>query len=215
MKVSKNSVLEKNREYSDGYIQGVENPVVPKKISKILVKNKVKTFIDLGCGDGALIYATKKEFPAIKIVGVDISPRRIGGLKKNLPSEKFYVRDVCDTKLKGGFDFVHSGQVIEHVEDDKKMVDEMYRLLKDGGILYVSSVIKKPWAIYQYRNKGKFVLDPTHEREYRNREEFLDLFKTKFELIKCNIYPVRMPKFGLSIRIPGYYIVEGIWRKRG
>ena len=210
----KMNVIERNKKYSENYVQKINNPVVPKKIRDILIKNKVKTFIDLGCGDGALIYAIKKEFPAIKIVGVDISPRRINGLKKNLPNEKFYVRDVCDTKLKDGFDFVHSGQVIEHVEDDKKMVDEMYRLLKDGGILYVSSVIKKPWAIYQYRNKGKFVLDPTHEREYKDRKEFLDLFKIKFKLIKCNMYPVRMPKFGLSIRIPGYYIVEGIWRKR-
>ena len=24
---------------------------------------------------------------------------------------------------------------------------------------------------------------------------------------------VRMPKFGFTIRIPGYYIVEGIWEK--
>ncbi len=210
----KNSVLEKNKKYSESYIQKVENPTVPKKIKKILLKNKVRNLIDLGCGDGAFIHAVKKEFSAVNVAGVDISPRRINGLKKRFLKEKLYIGDVCNTGLKDKFDFVHSSQVIEHVEDDKKMVSEMYRLLKDGGILYVSSVIKRPWAIYQYRNKGKFVLDPTHEREYRNKKEFLDLFKSKFKLIECNVYPVRMPKFGFSIRIPGYYIVEGIWRKR-
>lgn len=50
------------------------------------------------------------------------------------------------------------------------MVKEMARLLAPKGILLVSSVIKKPWAIYKYRNKGKFTLDPTHEKEYNKKK---------------------------------------------
>ncbi len=207
-------VLNNNRDYSEKYVQKVVAPKVPPRIRGILDKNDIKSMIDLGCGDGILICATKKEFPELDVTGVDISPRRIGGLKKRFPEDKFYVKDVCNTELKKKFDFVHASQVIEHVSSDKEMVQEMSRLLKKDGILYCSSVIKKPWAIYQYRNNGKFVLDPTHEREYRNKDEFLDLFKKDFKLLKCITYPVVMPKFGLAIKIPGYHIVEGIWEKR-
>ncbi|MFH1521520.1 MAG: hypothetical protein ABIF18_01025 [archaeon] len=49
------NILEKNRKYSDGYIQKVENPVVPKKIRDILVKNKVKTVIDFKSGLDVII----------------------------------------------------------------------------------------------------------------------------------------------------------------
>ena len=211
--MSKNTI-DKNIKYSEKFIQPIINPKVPKEIEKILKKEKINSIIDLGCGDGILIHAIKNKYPKIKITGVDISPRRINGLKKKFKKDKFYCKDVCDTKIKSKFDFVHSSQVIEHVESDNKMVEEMSRLLKKNGILYCSSVIKKPWAIYQYRNNGKFVLDPTHEKEYKNVKEFLDLFQKDFKLISYLISQTKRKKFGLLFKIPGFYEISGIWRKR-
>ena len=210
----KTKVLEKNREYANKYFQNVKNPVLSKEIRNFLSKKEVKKVIDLGCGEGSFIYALKLFDNSINVTGIDISERRINGLKKKFPNDNFYVRDVCDTKLKEKFDFVHSSQVIEHVENDKKMVKEISRLLKKEGILFCSSVIKKPGAIYKYRNNKKFVLDPTHEREYVNKEEFLNLFKEDFKLIKSWVEPVRRNFLGLNFRIPGYYLVFGIWKKR-
>jgi ubiquinone/menaquinone biosynthesis C-methylase UbiE len=208
------TALEKNIKYSDKFVQSLGTPEVSKEIRKIIQKEKVKTMIDMGWGDGIFVHAIKKEFPKIKITGIDISPRRIEGLKAKFPKDKFYVADVCDTKLKGTFDFIHSSQVIEHVPSDKKMVNEMKRLLKKGGTLFCSSVIKKPWAIYKYRNNGKFVLDPTHEREYKDVKEFLELFRDQFKLISYSAGQTRRRKFGISFKIPGFYEVSGIWRKR-
>ncbi len=210
----KETAIEKNKKYSEKFIQSTESQEVPKEIKQILIKEKIKSMIDFGCGDGILISAIKKDFPSIKVVGIDISPRRIWGLKAKFPKNRFYVRDVCNTNLKEKFDFVHSSQVIEHVCSDKKMVEEMGRLLKEKGILYCSSVVKKPWAIYKYMNNGKFVLDPTHEKEYKNIKEFLDLFKNKFKLIYSSINQTSRKKFGLRFKIPGFYEVSGIWRKR-
>ncbi len=210
----KKTALEKNKEYSKKFVQPINNPQVPKEIRKIILSENIKKIIDLGCGDGALIYAIKKEFPYIKITGVDISPRRINGLKKKFPKNNFYVMDVCSTKIKEKFDFAHSSQVIEHVTSDKEMIKEILKLLKKRGILFCSSVIKKRWAIYKYRNNGKFVLDPTHEREYKNTGEFLDLFKEKFKLISYSLNQTSRKKFGINFKIPGFYEIEGIWRKK-
>jgi len=207
------TALQKNLEFSEKYHQkNLGETEIPKMINYLIPD--AKNIIDLGCGDGALISAVNKRFPNKKIIGVDISPRRINLLKERFPSQKFVCTDICNTNLKDeSFNMVVSTQVIEHVEDDKKMIDEINRLLKSGGHLYVTSVIKKPWAVYKFRNKGKFVLDPTHEREYRNKEEFLNLFRNNFRLIKTLIYPVYREKFHLTIKIPGYYIIEGLWIK--
>ena len=157
--------IEKNIEYSDKYKQKITDTEIPKMIQEIVNNKKIIKIIDLGCGDGGLISSIDKKRKDKKIWGVDISPRRISYLKKKFNKYKFFCKDVCSTDLKENFfDLIISTQVIEHVGNDEKLVKEMYKILKKNGYLYVSSVIKKPFAIYRYRNKGKFVLDPTHER---------------------------------------------------
>ncbi len=210
----KGQVLEKNRKYSDNFVQRVGQLSVPIEIKKIIAENHMKNFIDLGCGDGLIIGSIKREFPQLKVTGVDISPRRINGLRIKFPKEKFYCADVCNIPLNQKFDFVHSSQVIEHVEDDHLMIKEMRRLLSDQGVLFVSSVMKSFPMIYKFRNNGKFVLDPTHEREYKNPQEFLDLFKKDFRLIKSWVEPVKRNFLNFQIKIPSYYLIYGIWKKR-
>ena len=67
------------------------------------------------------------------------------------------------------FDVVISSQVIEHVSDDNELLKEIGRLLKSDGIAYISTVIKKWYGFYIYRNGGKFRLDPTHVKEYPSK----------------------------------------------
>ena len=205
------SALKRNKEYSDRHIQNIGSWEIPSMVRHLVFSSK--NILDLGCGDGGTVSGIIRKYPSKKVTGVDISPRRIDSLKERFPKKRFICGDVCSTKLKdNSFDLIISTQVIEHVEDDKKMVREMHRLLKKGGFLYISSVIKKPWAIYKYRNKGKFVLDPTHEREYSSKEEFLNLFLKKFRLLKVIISQVRRKKI-ISFNVPGYYIIDSLWKK--
>ena len=54
------------------------------------------------------------------------------------------------------FDFVITFQVIEHIKNDKKFIDEIYRVLKKNGKLIVTTPNKKmsltrnPWHIREY-----------------------------------------------------------------
>jgi 2-polyprenyl-3-methyl-5-hydroxy-6-metoxy-1,4-benzoquinol methylase len=210
----KKTALEKNKEYANKYVQDVSNPILPVYLRNFIHNKKISKIIDLGCGDGFFIRGLKIFDNSIKVTGVDISSRRIQNLKKIFSKDKFYCTDVCDTKIRDKFDFVYSSQVIEHMENDKKMVEEITRLTKSKGYVHVSSIIKKPLAIYQYKNNGKFVLDPTHEKEYKNQKEFLDLFQKDFKLISSNISKVTRKKFGILFTIPGFFHVEGFWQKR-
>lgn len=208
------TAIEKNIKYSDKYFQKIPKikDLDDSSLLKKIIHNS-KRIVDLGCGDGNFITSVMNIDNKKILSGVDISPRRIEYLKNKFPEKRFVCADVCETGLKSNyFDFVISEQVIEHVEDDNKMVKEIDRISKNGAFIYVTSVIKKPWAIYKYINNRKFVLDPTHEREYNSKEEFLKLFDKKFKLINVNVYPVKRKKI-VTFRIPGYYTIHGLWKK--
>ena len=93
-------------------------------------------------------------------------------------------------------------QVIEHVPDDNALLKEIKRILKGDGYSFISSVVKKPYGFYIYRNRhGKMVSDPTHEREYKSKEEFEMLLKNYFKIEKTNIHLFKFPVTDLVIKL--------------
>jgi ubiquinone/menaquinone biosynthesis C-methylase UbiE len=131
------------------------------------------TFLDLGCGDGAVLASAVEQGildSFDRIVGLDVSSMRVARLAElALPKVEPIVGDsprlpFADSSI----DVVFSHQVIEHVPDDGAFVREISRVLKPGGISFVTSVAKSWYGWYFYRCNGRWTLDPTHVREYSN-----------------------------------------------
>ena len=57
--------------------------------------------------------------------------------------------------------------------------------------MMISSVLRLPHGWYIYRHRGRWVLDPTHVREYCSLEQFLALFIDGFRLFHSAVDPVR------------------------
>ncbi|MCB0162647.1 MAG: methyltransferase domain-containing protein [Anaerolineae bacterium] len=188
----------------------------------------VTTILDLGAGGGRNSLYLRQVFPQAVIVPVDLSAIRCE-----------YCRQVVDADVTCGnsmrlpfadnvFDLVISTQVIEHVPDDHTFVAEVQRVLKPEGITIISSVVKKRFGWYFYRNhRGEWMLDPTHEREYRSEAEFATLFNPSFgrlSLFSENFYfsPARFV-YRLMIRLglvqnpnPQFFTENGVgsWAER-
>lgn len=157
--------------YSEGQAPGM----VLDAIRRIKENSQRLTLADIGCGDGATLVDLHRKGIVDNVqdlaIGLDLSSLRLKRLVDfiDVPSA---VSDATDNCLRSEtLDMVISSQVIEHVVDDELMLKELCRVLKDGGQLYISSVIKKWYGVYFYRNNGRFRLDPTHVREYGSIEE--------------------------------------------
>ncbi len=99
--------------------------------------NLSKKYIDLGCKDGYLL--DKARELDYDVYGIDISDNIVKVLSeqgfnmkkhdlgKSLPYHDYY------------FDIVTCLQVIEHLTNPEHLVKEMYRILKPGGILILST----------------------------------------------------------------------------
>ncbi len=212
---------------------------IPELLRKYLVKKKYKALLDCGCGDGALIYSLKNEklLNAQSTYAIDLSQKRINLVKEMNPEIKAYKDDAETLKNipTNSIDFFVSTQVIEHV-DHKKMADSIDRVTRKGAIVYISTVFKKSWGWYFYRYRGKWVLDPTHVREYQKDEELTSLFKNKFKLLentkeliwfslggfllpRLKVKDRRLNLFSKIIKkikmpVPGYYYWEIVFQKK-
>lgn len=159
---------------------------VPEILVFLLKNNKIQKLLDCGCGDGSLLYALKKRklLRGVGVTGIDLSTNRIS-LVKRIDS-KFVAKvdsaETLKTVSDNSIDLMVTTQVIEHV-DDKKMTFSIHRVVKKGGIIYLSTVFKKWYGWYFYRHNGRWVLDPTHLREYTSDSQLLKLVVNKFYLV--------------------------------
>lgn len=161
---------------------------IPDLLKPLLDKENIKNILDVGCGDGSLIYALKENdyLKSKKIVAIDLSKSRVN-LVKNIDKRIIANVDSAETleTIKDkSIDLLISTQVIEHV-DDKKMLKSICRVLNKDGIAYITTVYKKWYGWYFYRCNGRWVLDPTHLREYTQDSQLFDLMdKNEFRVIE-------------------------------
>lgn len=196
--------------YSRKHVHFYDEEVCVLLESGLALMNRVvekPSIIDLGCGDGRLVFALYERGllkKAGEIVGVEISESRIERLIKELPFVKGIVSDALNVKESpdSSFDFIICSQLIEHVKNDDMLILEIKRLLKGGGLAYISSVIKKWYGVYFYFKDGSFKLDPTHVREYSSMDEFVGLITNKgFEVLSVETHQVMFPLLDLVIRL--------------
>jgi len=164
------------------------------------------SILDLGCGDGQLLFALQHEGflrNVERVVGVDISEIRIRRLLKNVKNVIGLVSDACNVEELDDetFDVIICSQLIEHVAHDRVLLREIRRLLSDDGFVYISSVIKKSWGFWLYRRDGEFRLDPTHVREYPSEKAFVSLLQQEgFIPRKVVLNKIKYPVEELLIR---------------
>ncbi len=104
--------------------------------------HKGDKILDIGCGDGFYLHLLSSLNINLKLIGSDFDKNSLASAKKNLKGKKIpLIRADLMEKLpfrSNTFDKVIMSEVIEHLPDDKKGLSEVYRIIKDGGVLCVT-----------------------------------------------------------------------------
>ncbi|PLX21811.1 hypothetical protein C0584_01765 [Candidatus Parcubacteria bacterium] len=132
--------------YGGNSLDNNENDLISKTLSDERSRKTVENLkdikgavLDLGTGQGFLSGALKRINDKIKVVGYDISPKACMKSVEN---------DFVDYSVQGSdslpfrdsiFDGVIMGDLIEHLLMPETFLEEIFRVLKDGGALSLST----------------------------------------------------------------------------
>jgi ubiquinone/menaquinone biosynthesis C-methylase UbiE len=133
------------------------------KFSSMIKKDSL--ILDLGCGYGrdAKIFCEN----GYNVIGIDLSKNMIKEAKERVKNAKFFVMDLRKLDFEDNyFDAIWASASFLHIQKKEilKALKESYRVLKKGGIMYVSvkegegeilktdlryGKVKKFWAFYK------------------------------------------------------------------
>lgn len=168
------------------------------------VKKKVKRILDAGCGNGRHVVLFSKL--GYDVYGMDISREAVevanSWLTKEGLTAHLKVGDVEKLPFKDKFfDVVISYGVLDHVRfpKAKKAVNEIKRVLKDGGYLYITlkTTADSAFGLGKTVEKNTYVLDGGYEKgilqHYFDQGEIKELLKD-FRTFDVEIHEERFPK---------------------
>ncbi|MFA5406137.1 MAG: class I SAM-dependent methyltransferase [Candidatus Nanoarchaeia archaeon] len=116
-----------------------------KNILLSLERNPRAKLLDLGCDDGDWSLVLAKKIGTKRLYGIDIVSGQLRKAdKKGLITKKADLNKKFPFK-NNSFDVVHANQVIEHISDLDNFVSEVYRILKPGGYVVISTENASSW----------------------------------------------------------------------
>lgn len=178
-KLQKRIIGDKNFTYRELIM--IIKPILPE----------IKYVLDIGSGVGTIDFylATKGK----KVTGVEISRRAIELAKENakffgLDKNLTFIKSTFPSKVPNKkFDLVIFSEVIEHIEDDKKALNDIWRVLKPGGYLIITTPsLNAP--LYRLGLLTEFDKRVGHLRRYSTDGLCSLVIKSNFEIIKVGVH---------------------------
>lgn len=142
---------------------------------------EAQRYHELGCGSGYVLAGVRAALPELEASGSELFGAGLAVAGKRLPGTPLYRIDGRALPFTAEFDVVGAYDVLEHVEEDERVLAELHRAVRPGGGV-VLTVPQHPWLWSAADDYGR------HVRRYTRRELVAKLERAGFE-------PVRVTSF--------------------
>lgn len=122
-----------------------------------------RSLLDVGCGNGGMLAAIRRGFPAARLAGCDALRAALSFAKTRVPDASLVQLDIHHLPFDREFEVVTAFDVLEHLDDDELVLRQMYRATTVGGGL-VLSVPQHRWLW------SALDVSTGHRRRYTRRE---------------------------------------------
>lgn len=141
------------------------------KFLDVLAKAQPKSVLELGCGEGYLLTKIAQAYPSIPLLGLDNNQAAVDEGHRIFPKLKLDVGDIYNiAQPDGSWDVVVASEVMEHLEQPIKALEELRRVSSRYVLL---SVPHEPWFRLGNFARGR------HVRRFGNHPEHINLWSRK------------------------------------
>lgn len=124
------------------------------------------SLLEVGCGTGQVLNSIHPAKPNLRLVGTEIHVKGLVFCRQRLPNAEFMQMDARAIPFTEEFDVVCAFDVIEHVEEDAKVLAQMYQTCRSGGGILIT-VPQHQW-LWSYKD------DFAHHKRRYSRKELLE-----------------------------------------
>lgn len=155
---------------------------------------KAHTFLEVGCGTGFVLSGIAKANPGMVLSGSEIFLSGLSHAIERVPTACFMQMDARRIPFLDEFDAIGAFDVLEHIEEDKTVLSQLYNALKPGGILLLT-VPQHPWL---WSTSDECAC---HVRRYTARELHTKMIDTGFHIERSTSFvSLLLPAMLLSRR---------------
>ncbi len=141
-----------------------------------------RSMLDVGCGTGHVLDQLHQRLPKLRLAGSELFAEGLQHARRRVGRDVDLVRaDARRLPFSQTFDIVGAFDVLEHIDDDARVVGELFRVVRPGGHLLVT-VPQHRWL---WSNAD---VRAHHERRYTTQTLHPLLERAGFEIVRSTSF---------------------------
>ena len=162
--------------------------------------------LEIGCACGATLREIGARSPSARLYGVELNEKAAGIAAPYATILSMDVECLDPSQVAERFDYIVMGDVIEHLQNPWKAIENMRELLAPGGeviasipnVAHISTFYGLLSGCWTYEDMG--ILDRTHFRFF-TKKEIIKLFQeAQFDIQDMRYVTVPYPEIGKQLR---------------
>lgn len=156
------------------------NRLLVRLLRRFVPADRRARLLEIGCGTGNVLGALRA-LPNVELTGSEVYVNGLRHAQARLPDIRFVQLDATRMPFRDEFDVIGAFDVLEHIEDDERVIENVHEALHPGG-LFVVTVPQYPWMWSELDDIVK------HRRRY-TRGQLLDRLERRgFEILLCTSF---------------------------
>lgn len=148
--------------------------------------------LEVGCGTGFVLAGIRDAFPGVRLAGSDVFTRGLTFAQRRVPDATLFQMDARAVPFADAFDVVGAFDVLEHVDEDERVLTQLHQACRPGGGIIVT--VPQHMALWSRNDEAA-----CHRRRYSRSELVRKVTAAGFRVARATSFvSLPLPLMALS-----------------